>query len=114
MVAGKFKIELVRWLDASSLDGPWADMEEIKELREHVQEPCTTLGFVIHDCPEVLVLAASLTDSQLGGTMAIPKVAVLRRIQLELDMGELQDICQDERLVSEPQIAPGENGVQRD
>ena len=93
-------IELVRWVDASSLDGPWADLEEAADLLEHVEEPCTSVGFVLEENERVIVLAASLTDTQIGGTIAIPKVAITRRIQLQLTIGP-----------EDPQIASRLNGV---
>lgn len=80
-------IELIRWADASTqIESSWFDREEeIDELEAtkypagHLVESC---GFLLYEDDEVAVLTLSLTTTQCGPYIIIPKAVIVHRTVL--------------------------------
>lgn len=69
------RLVLVHWLDSSSHRGVWKSLDD---LRSNLVLECVSVGFVIWDSPEMLTLAAHVTEFQGSGDMAIPKCAITK------------------------------------
>jgi len=70
------KILLIDWVDSSSANG-WNHIEAINPSLKI----CTSIGFLINETKDALILAAHLSfDPDLcSGDISIPKVAIIRR-----------------------------------
>ena len=81
----------ITWVDISSRPQPWLSLEEAKELRPCV---CISLGKVVHEDDQVVVLAGSFgppdseDDPDVGMVTCIPKVCITRRRALSLSFEE--------------------------
>lgn len=75
VVVYKKKVE-VFWRDAV-YQGGWQDPEDFKStINDSTSEECSTIGYVIEDNDQRIVLAMSVgpnEDHQLGNTWTIPK-----------------------------------------
>lgn len=62
----------VEWLDITSHDGAWLDM---KEAEEYAPTPMKTVGFLLKEDPEYIVVVSTIADSldSVGSTNAIPR-----------------------------------------
>lgn len=83
------KITVVHWADASQ-SGEW---KFESELRPHLEESITiieSIGFLIHEDDEKIVMAACMcptqgtTEAQCGRRVTIPKVNIRRRYEVDL------------------------------
>ncbi len=74
---------LVDWVDSSSAHG-WNHIDAINPALK----VCTSIGFVINVTDDALILAAHLSfDPDLCcGDMSIPKVAIVQRRTLTLEV----------------------------
>jgi len=64
----KFQVVEIVWDDASSLDHGWVDPEE-----EHpTPQLVTTIGFLVHESPEYLVLASTTDGTWVNSRFQIP------------------------------------------
>lgn len=73
------EILFVRWVDSSAAHG-WNHIEAINPALK----VCTSIGFLINETDDALILAAHLSfDPDLCcGDMSIPKVAIIQRTPL--------------------------------
>lgn len=74
------KVRRVSWVDSASVNGGlWVTADEIDPavltIEGLTQE---TVGFVVDESDDVLLLAQSIGD-RFGAVLAIPKVAILKR-----------------------------------
>lgn len=71
---------LVEWVDAAHTDG-WVDPDDLDDFGVSL---CQCVGFVLRDTDDELLLAQSVDTrhGKVDSMMAIPKVAVVRRIPL--------------------------------
>jgi len=62
-------------------DGPWMDIEEATKIKPL---EARSIGFLIKETDEYLVLAASLhaTNARAAGVMCIPKKNILNREEM--------------------------------
>ena len=68
-------MKLVTWLDIVSHDGAWMDIEEAKEYKPH---PIQTVGWIIEEAEDYIVLASSRDNEELVGSVcAIPKSVIV-------------------------------------
>lgn len=68
-------MKLVTWLDIVSHDGAWMDISEAKEYKPH---PIQTVGWVIEDAEDYIVLVSSKDNEELVGSVcAIPKSVIV-------------------------------------
>jgi hypothetical protein len=73
------EIRLVTWVDSASQTG-W---ESDSEYRTLVPAVCVTVGFVMGETAEYLLLGLSLDDgTTMNGAISIPKVAIRRSTTL--------------------------------
>ena len=76
---------LVEWIDSAQPISAWMFMENKPSL-EIIQ--CVSVGWVVGETDEVLMLAPNLGDIESGGSgqasgfIRIPKSAVTRRVEL--------------------------------
>ena len=69
----RFPVVEVEWRDSESPDGgPWFDLSDATDFTFH-RHHCHTVGYVMQETDECLVVALSHTDSQVGAYLAIPK-----------------------------------------
>lgn len=71
----RHKLVLIHWVDSSSLRGTWNSKED---LQQNIPLECVSAGFVMHDTPSTITLAAHITTHQGGGDMTIPKCAITK------------------------------------
>lgn len=72
----EYKINYVYWIDSSSRSG-WND-RPTKDWTMHDLE-CHSVGWVIQETKELLVIAQSYSNDQHGDIMAIPKSQIKKR-----------------------------------
>ena len=76
---------LVEWIDSAQPIGAWMFLENKPSL-EIIQ--CVSVGWVVGETDDVLMLAPNLGDIESGGSgqasgfIRIPKSAVTRRVEL--------------------------------
>jgi len=78
MAARKFKIGtaiLVLWLDSAAADEYWEPIDEPGTLEPVTSE---TIGFLLEDRKDYLILAMSRSKFQVGSRIAIPKATILK------------------------------------
>ena len=79
------KIYLFKWRDSAFLP-KWVDFD---------QEPpptackCETVGWIVHETDEDIVVAGCRNDNEVGNIMVIPKACI--HLQLELKVAEDED-----------------------
>ena len=82
---------LVEWIDSAQPISAWMFLENKPSL-EIIQ--CVSVGWVVGETDEVLMLAPNLGDIESGGSaqasgfIRIPKSAVTRRVELMASNGE--------------------------
>ena len=79
------ELTLVEWLDSRQSDGGWRFVRSFEAV---APVKCVTVGWVVHDDGETLVLAQSFgdigdEDMQVAGLKTIPCRAVTRRVAIE-------------------------------
>lgn len=74
---------LIHWLDARSEDG-WVERKELNMRTAQV----TTLGHFVGETKDMLCLASSQDEKtgQITGVMLIPKVCILDRQMVEVNI----------------------------
>ncbi len=80
---------LVEWRDSSSTTGNvWKTVEEAIRVAKEETTPCVSVGFLVHEDAEWIVLVPHLSvfppieDSQGSGDMTIPRCSVIRIVTL--------------------------------
>lgn len=74
----QYKKASVSWID-SSTSGGWADPGDCASLVAHVMAPCESLGYIVSETDDVLILAQSLDSEQNPcNLIGIPKLAIRR------------------------------------
>lgn len=82
------KIVLVHWIDIIGDDhNPWSSLEQAKDMKP---EPISTIGKVVEDNDEFMVVASSWNDQGglLGNLNCIPKGVVQGVLEVDVDVGE--------------------------
>ncbi|MEX2964742.1 hypothetical protein [Microbulbifer sp. TYP-18] len=88
---GRLKLVRVDWVDSAQPYGCWNHLSDLPPL-EVVE--CKTVGWLVAESDEVLMLAQNLGDvntesAQASGLMRIPRVCVKRiAVLCQLDGGE--------------------------
>lgn len=84
----------LEWVDSQSLsaEGPWATIED-GDLSTELPTICS-IGFVLNESDAGILLAAhvdkqavtdtAFDDTEVGGTMLVPKAAITRRLDFPL------------------------------
>ncbi len=75
---------LIEWLDHSSFSlNHWRDLAELQDL---APKPCTTIGFIVHETKDHLVVAGTANPEQdrYNGEMCIVKKCIVKRKKLKL------------------------------
>lgn len=78
----KFPVVIVTWVDAATENG-WTDTDEAHDF---VPPQCLTLGYLVADKPDHLVLAQSHGGDEMGNRWTIPK-GMVRDVRT-LEVGE--------------------------
>lgn len=73
---------LIEWMDSASAagGGTWKDAEELKEL---APVRLRSVGWVLREDKESVVLVGHIAESQCSGDLCIPKKAIVKRRVLE-------------------------------
>jgi len=82
------KLVLVHWIDIIGDDhNPWSSLEQAKDMKP---EPISTIGKVVEDNDEFMVVASSWNDQGglLGNLNCIPKGVVQGVLEVDVDVGE--------------------------
>lgn len=77
-----YKIERIEWIDSAGFasDGPWITEENMdRQIVEHGALKCVSVGFVVRETDEILVITSGITEGMVMEPMAIPKVAITNR-----------------------------------
>ena len=74
------RLVLVEWVDSCSFVGSlWIGKDNVEGLDPH---SCKSVGWIVKEDDECIVLAASLSDHEYSGNMCIPKVCITKMIDL--------------------------------
>jgi hypothetical protein len=77
--------ELVQivWIDSAQLlsDGVWSAKEDVLEISH---DYILSVGFVVKETEENIVLVAHVSETEFSGEMCIPKAAVIDRVPLKV------------------------------
>jgi len=65
----------LRWIDSCGFDGSWIDNEELKSLEPKY---LTTVGHLVKDSDDYVVIAPTIGDEHNFGSLSIPKCSVLK------------------------------------
>tara|TARA_Y100000114_G_scaffold150791_1_gene166687 strand:- start:233 stop:511 length:279 start_codon:yes stop_codon:yes gene_type:complete len=82
------KLVLVHWIDIIGDDhNPWSSLEQAKDMKP---EPISTIGKVVEDNDEFMVVASSWNDQGglLGNLNCIPKGVVQSVVELDVETEE--------------------------
>lgn len=74
----------VEWIDASTTGAAWSDVSDLKDVAPAY---CRSVGWLIAEGPEHIVLAASIGDDEedaVGNDISILKVTIKKRKRLKL------------------------------
>jgi hypothetical protein len=72
---------IIDWDDSCALDGGiWHDKEAVEELKSH---KCRSIGWVVKENKDCVVLVSSTSDHQFSGDICIPKSAIKKRKKLK-------------------------------
>jgi hypothetical protein len=74
----KRMVEIV-WLDAAALTGPWDDLGAVLSKKGRALAPIHSVGYVLGEDKQSLVLARSIGGSRVGGVAIIPASAIIKR-----------------------------------
>jgi hypothetical protein len=73
----------VEWVDSTVMHDGWQPIEAILDHRRRKDAPrCLSVGFVLADDDDGVVLAASIHGNEAVGVTVIPAQAVVRRRRL--------------------------------
>ena len=75
-IEGNRKLVRVEWVDSHSGKG-WADLDRIKASAELLH--IVSVGWVIAETKDQLVLCSTLSDIQGTGDISIPKCCITKR-----------------------------------
>ena len=75
------KLVIIEWLDSSTFGGIWNDISEIVDQTHSLL--CRSVGWVLLDNKDFIVLVSHLTGKQASGDMTIPKKAILKTTVLK-------------------------------
>ena len=79
------KLVLVHWIDIIGEDhNPWSSLEQAKDMKP---EPISTIGKVVEDNDEFMVVASSWNDQGglLGNLNCIPKGVVQSVVEVDVE-----------------------------
>lgn len=71
-----YKVIYVEWVDAKGSIG-WEDLPDV--IKEDSIDYCKSLGFLIHEDADQIILANSISGKQSNGRIAIPKKWLKKR-----------------------------------
>ena len=74
------KVIKVEWLDSRGIDGIWHFKEEW-DLTSH---RCVSVGILVADDRDEIIICQSKNDDQYGNLFVIPKNTIMSREDLEL------------------------------
>jgi len=70
-----YKIIEVEWIDTSSISG-WHDKDIIDNP---IDFTCHSVGYLLKETPEYIMLAQSYQPDQFGELLYIPKIVIIKR-----------------------------------
>jgi hypothetical protein len=71
----------IEWVDSHSFaDGPWHFVEDVELMQIST---CISVGKLVKESDDMLVIAGSWTRDQYDGVMAIPKVSITQKRELK-------------------------------
>ncbi len=70
------KLVMVEWLDSASVGGIWNDINEITD--QSCSLTCKSVGWLLVNNKDIIVIVAHLTGKQGSGDMTIPKRAIVK------------------------------------
>ena len=83
------KLYIITWIDSYNHISSWEDIEELPELTDMV---CVSVGWIQEENESYIRIIPHITDinnknykGHSFGAMAIPKVAILKRINLKFN-----------------------------
>ena len=80
------KLYLIKWNDSATMRG-WFDKRDMP--KEATPLECVTVGWVVRENDDEIVLAASRNEDQWGGLWIVPRSCVY--LKLELNVAEDED-----------------------
>ncbi len=75
------QLELIQWKDHWSRSTGWLEELEVADYRPEV---CTSVGYVIHEDEEVVILSANVHETSWRGEMCVLKSCITERQSLEV------------------------------
>jgi len=65
----------VRWVDSCGFDSGWVNNDDLKSLKP---KEITTVGHLVEESDDYVVIAPTIGDDQNFGSLCIPKCSVLK------------------------------------
>lgn len=72
-----FREVRVKWVDSCTSADAW---EAIEDLNEFPPPVCHTIGYVVEDTGEYIVLCQSKSDDEVMGLVTIPRPCILETL----------------------------------
>ena len=63
----------ITWVDSKGIGGDWVHWEDVEPMPP---AECMSIGYIIEETADYVTIAQSATDTQVLGTMTIPKCAI--------------------------------------
>lgn len=74
----ELSLVMVRWLDAEFSEYGWQDSEEFNKWCNESIKPVQTVGWLIRDTEEFIVVLSTMDSDSMSGAVKIPKTWVIR------------------------------------
>ena len=73
------KLVYIEWVDATTSDG-W----EKFDIHQHGIDYCKSVGWLLHEDKQQIVMASTVSDNQTNQRIAIPKAWIKKRRSLKI------------------------------
>lgn len=70
-----FTVIRVHWVDASAYPG-WHSKDELDTVIASPLPVMETVGWLVHDCPEFVVIAQTVNGTKAGDLLRIPRAYI--------------------------------------
>jgi hypothetical protein len=79
-MSNKYKVESIVWKDHTYCDASWVKLSAIKS--DSFLTTCTSIGYIIHEDKDLLVLVGCISGDVAGSIQVIAKALIASRTEL--------------------------------
>ena len=77
----KHPLVYIEWEDSSASGGVWNGIERLAKMKN---QRCTSIGYLVHEDRDCVVVAGHKGGFDFSGDMRIPKRSILRKKRIRL------------------------------